>query len=180
MSSGTARTCGTSGSMAAANGRRSRTSSVPAATPRSGRGAPASRRDAPHHLRALVGEFGEESRSLANDGEAMETKKASRKTSQKRWPPGKPLPRLATAAEEERFWLSHDFDEAMEAGGKEVVYEPQATRQARTHVYRVRLDDLEMSTLQALARRRGVNASVVLRELVRAARPARAGEIGTK
>jgi hypothetical protein len=31
-------------------------------------------------------------------------------------PPGKPLPRLATATEEERFWLSHDFDEAMEAG----------------------------------------------------------------
>jgi hypothetical protein len=74
-----------------------------------------------------------------------------------------------------RFWLSHDFDEAMEAGGEEVVYEPQATRQARTHVYRVRLDDLEMSKLQALAKRRGVNASVVLRELVRAARPAKIG-----
>jgi len=51
---------------------------------------------------------------------------------------------------------------------------------ARTHVYRVRLDDLEMSTLQALAKRRGVNASVVLRELVRAARPAKAGETATK
>ena len=55
-----------------------------------------------------------------------------------------------------------------------------AAHQARPHVYRVRLDDLEMSTLQALARRRGVNASVVLRELVRAARPAKAGETATK
>jgi hypothetical protein len=118
--------------------------------------------------------------SLAKDGEAMKTKKTSRKTSQKQGPPGKPLPRLATAAEEERFWLSHDFDEAMEAGGEEVVFEPQATRQARTHVYRVRLDDLEMSTLQALAKRRGVNASMVLRELVRAARPAKTGETSTK
>ena len=112
----------------------------------------------------------------------MKTKKMTRKTTQKQWPPGKPLPKLATAAEEERFWLSHDFDEVMESGGEEVVYEPQATRQARTHVYRVRLDDLEMSTLQALARRRGVTASVVLRELVRAARarPAKPGETASK
>ena len=58
----------------------------------------------------------------------------------------------------------------MEAGWEEVVYESQATRRARTHVYRVRLDDQEMSKLQVLARRRGVPASVVLRELVRAAR----------
>ncbi len=112
----------------------------------------------------------------------MKTRKTARKATQKQWPPGKPLPKLATAAEEERFWLSHDFDDAMEAGGVEVTYEPQATRQPRTHVYRIRLDDLEMSTLQALAKRRGVNASVVLRELVRAARPrpAKAGEIATK
>jgi CopG antitoxin of type II toxin-antitoxin system len=93
----------------------------------------------------------------------------------KRWTPGKPLPKFATAAEEERFWLSHDFDDAMEASGEEVVYEPQATRRARTHVYRVRLDDREMSKLQTLARRRGVTASVVLRELVRGARVARLG-----
>ncbi len=86
------------------------------------------------------------------------------------WVPGKPLPKFATAAEEERFWLSHDFDDVMEAGGEEVVYAPQATRRPRKHVYRVRLDDREMSKLQALARRRGVTASVVLRELVRAAR----------
>jgi hypothetical protein len=50
----------------------------------------------------------------------------------KRWAPGKPLPKFATAAEEERFWLSHDFDGAMDAGGEEVVCERQATRRPRT------------------------------------------------
>ncbi len=46
-------------------------------------------------------------------------------------------------------------------------YQPQATRQARRHVYRVRFDDLEMAALQAMALHRGVSVSVVLRELVR-------------
>ena len=97
-----------------------------------------------------------------------------------RWSPGKRLPKFASAAEEECFWLSHDFDDAMEAGGEEVVYEPQATRLARKHVYRVRLDDQEMSKLQTLARRRGVTASVVLRELVRAARVVRSATLARK
>ncbi|HET8540543.1 MAG TPA: CopG family antitoxin [Anaeromyxobacter sp.] len=110
---------------------------------------------------------------MAKDGEAM---KKQQQKAKKRWAPGKPLPKLATAAEEERFWLSHDFDDAMDAGGEEVVYEPRATRRPRTHVYRVRLDDQEMSKLQALAKRRGVTASVILRELVRAARVAKPGE----
>jgi len=101
------------------------------------------------------------------------TKKSKPK---KRWAPGEPLPKFATAAEEESFWLSHDFDDAMDAGGEEVLYEPQATRRPRTHVYRVRLDDQEMSKLQALAKRRGVTASVILRELVRAARVAKLGD----
>jgi len=104
----------------------------------------------------------------------------TKKQTKKSWAPGKPLPRFATASEEEQFWLSHDFDDAMEAGGEEVVYEPQATRRPRTHVYRVRLDDQEMSKLQALAKRRGVTASVVLRELVRAARVAAGGEAARK
>ena len=95
-----------------------------------------------------------------------------RKQTKRRWAPGQPLPKFATAAEEERFWLSHDFDDVMEAGGEQVIYEPQATRRPRTHVYRVRLDDQEMSKLQVLAKRRGVTASVVLRELVRTARVA--------
>lgn len=60
----------------------------------------------------------------------------------------------------------------MEAGGEEVVYEPQATRRPRTHVHRARLDDQEMSKLRAPAKHRGVTASVVLREPVRAARVA--------
>ncbi len=93
----------------------------------------------------------------------------------KRWAPGKSLPKFATAADEETFWLSHDFDDAMDAG-EEVAYEPQATRRPRTHVYRVRLDDQEMSKLQALAKRRGVTVSVILRELVRAARVAQPGQ----
>lgn len=110
---------------------------------------------------------------MAKDGEAMKRKQ---QTAKRRWAPGEPLPKFATAGEEERFWLSHDFDDAMDAGGEEVVYEPQATRRPRTHVYRVRLDDQEMSKLQALAKRRGVTASVILRELVRAARVAKLGE----
>ena len=95
---------------------------------------------------------------MANDSDAMK-----RKQPKKTWAHGRPLPRFATAAEEKRFWLSHDFDDVMEAGGEAVVYEPQATRRPRRHVYRVRLDDQEMSKLQALAKPRGVTASVVLR-----------------
>jgi hypothetical protein len=108
---------------------------------------------------------------MATDGEAVKIRQTK-----KRWAPGKPLPKFATAAEEERFWLSHDFNDVMDSGGEEVVYEPQATRRPCTHVYRVRLDDQEMSTLQARVKRRGVTASVVLRELVRAARVATLGE----
>ena len=44
-----------------------------------------------------------------------------------RWPPGKPLPKLATAAKEERFWLSHNFDDAMDAGGEAAVSAPLHT-----------------------------------------------------
>lgn len=40
----------------------------------------------------------------------------------------------------------------MEAGSEVYV----ATRQPRAHVHRVRFDDIEMTTLQTLARRRGV------------------------
>jgi len=49
----------------------------------------------------------------------------------KRWAPGKPLPKFATAVEEERFWFSHDFDDAMDAGGEDAVHEPQAPRRPR-------------------------------------------------
>ncbi len=57
---------------------------------------------------------------MAKDGDPMK-----RKRPKKTWTPGKPLPKFATAAEEERFWLTHDFDHLTEAGGEEVVYEPQ-------------------------------------------------------
>ena len=106
----------------------------------------------------------------------MKIKKDKKEQKTKKpWAPGRPLPRFASAAEEEAFWLAHDFDEAMDAGGEEVVYQPQATRRPRTHVYRLRLDDQEMSKLQALAKHRGVTASVILRELVRSARAANLG-----
>ena len=42
----------------------------------------------------------------------------TKKTIQKRSPPGKTLPKLAAVAKEERFWLAHDLGEAMEAGGE--------------------------------------------------------------
>jgi hypothetical protein len=61
------------------------------------------------------------------DGDAMKKKQPK-----KAWAPGKPLPKFATAAEEARFWMTHDFDDVMEAGGEEVVYKLQATRRPRT------------------------------------------------
>ncbi|TAN40126.1 MAG: ribbon-helix-helix protein, CopG family [Nitrospirae bacterium] len=85
----------------------------------------------------------------------------------KPWPAGKPIPSFASPAEEDAFWLSHDFEDGPAADWEELTYEPQATRRPRAHVYRVRLDDQEMAKLQALAKARGVPASVVLRELVR-------------
>ena len=48
-----------------------------------------------------------------------------------------------------------------------LVYELQATRHPRNHVYRIRLDDQEMALLQRLAKKRGSPASVVLRMLIR-------------
>ncbi len=56
------------------------------------------------------------------------------KQPKKTWASGRPVPKFATATEEERFWLTHDFDDVMEAGGEEVVYEPQATRRPSTRV----------------------------------------------
>ena len=101
---------------------------------------------------------------MAKDGETM------KKSTPKKVKTGTRVPKFKTHAQEETFWLTHDFDDAMGASSEQVVYEPQSTRRAREHVYRVRLDDEEMAKLQALAKRRGVTASVILRELVRAAR----------
>jgi hypothetical protein len=101
---------------------------------------------------------------MAKDGEAM-----TKKNEPKKLKPETRVPKFKSHADEEKFWLSHDFDDAMDASTDQVVYEPQATRRPRAHVYRVRLDDEEMAKLQTLAKRRGVTASVILRELVRAA-----------
>ncbi|MGO8999192.1 MAG: CopG family antitoxin [Polyangiaceae bacterium] len=94
---------------------------------------------------------------------------STRSKKKKLWPAGKPIPNFKNLAEEEAFWQSHDFEDGPGTKWEELTYEPQATRQPRTHVYRVRLDDREMAKLQTLAKTRGVPASVVLRELVREA-----------
>lgn len=85
------------------------------------------------------------------------------------WPADRPLPKFKTQAEEERFWQTHQPGDAKSHPWEEVIYEPRATTKAREHVYRVRFDDQEMAILQALAKRRGVTASTILREMVRGA-----------
>jgi hypothetical protein len=44
-----------------------------------------------------------------------------RKTTLKKLKPGTRVPKFKTRAEEEKFWLSHDFDDAMETSGDQVV-----------------------------------------------------------
>lgn len=89
------------------------------------------------------------------------------------WPRGKPLPDFKSEAEERAWWNRQDREPPPEEAWEPVSYEPRATRKARTHVYRVRFDDLEMGVLQALAKRRGVPVSVILREMVRESAPSR-------
>jgi hypothetical protein len=103
------------------------------------------------------------------DKELAPMKRAIRKKAASKpvWPWGKPLPNFKTDAEELNFWDTYEFEPPPDDEGEELVYEPGATRVARKHVYQVRFDDKEMAKLQALAKRRGVSAAVVLRELVR-------------
>jgi hypothetical protein len=86
------------------------------------------------------------------------------KTNRKKriWPADKPIPKFKSYAEELRFWDRYDFED-----GPAEAWELVERAAARTHVYRVRLDDREMEKLKQLARRRGVTAAVILRELVR-------------
>ena len=93
----------------------------------------------------------------------MKTKKPDRPE----WPVGKQIPSFKSSAEEEAFWLSHSFDDVMDAKGEELKYEPQATRRPRKHVYNIRFDYREMAVLQDLAKQRGVTVSVIIREFVR-------------
>jgi hypothetical protein len=103
---------------------------------------------------------------------AKNAQKMTRKRTRKKkatWPRGKPIPAFGTEAEEAQFWESHRLESGVAADWEELIYEPRATSRPRSHVYRIRLDDKEMAALQALSRRRGVPASVIVRELVRAA-----------
>jgi hypothetical protein len=109
------------------------------------------------------------------------TAKAKTKIKRKpTWPAEKPLPKFKSDADEVRFWHSYDFDDGDPGEWEELVYEPGATRHPRKHVYRVRFDDKELAALQALARRRGSPASVVIRELVTGAlrRPPKKSNLG--
>lgn len=83
------------------------------------------------------------------------------------WPRNKPLPKFKSAAEETAWWESHDVEPPFDESWEQVEYEPRATLQPRQHVYRIRFNDEEMALLQTLAKRRGVSASVVIRELVK-------------
>jgi hypothetical protein len=85
----------------------------------------------------------------------------------KPWPWGKSVPSFKSEADEIAFWQAHEFEPPPSEVGEMLVYEPQATRHPRNHVYRIRLDDQEMALLQKLAQRRGTPASVVLRMLIR-------------
>jgi len=98
----------------------------------------------------------------------MKTRK--KKTRRKpEWPTGKLLPSFSNPEEEDTFWRAHEFSEVMEKYGEKAPIGFSATRaKARAHVYRIRFDDAEMSALHAMAERRGVSASVIIRELVRA------------
>lgn len=89
------------------------------------------------------------------------------------WPAGKPLPAFESEAEEVKFWQTHDVDPGPASTWEAVEFVPGGGRHPRTHVYTVRLDDHEAATLQALAKRRGIPASVVIREFVRAQMPTR-------
>jgi Ribbon-helix-helix protein, copG family len=109
---------------------------------------------------------------VAQDGEAMKPKKSSRpRAGNAKWPVGKPIPDFGTAEEEDAFWGSFSFADVMDAYGEKPRTRPRRSpqaRKAREHVYRVRMDDAERAALQRMAERRGVSASVIIRELVRA------------
>jgi hypothetical protein len=84
---------------------------------------------------------------------------------------GKPIPDFGSAEEEDAFWGSFSFAELMDAYGEKPHARQRRSpraRKAREHVYRVRMDDAERTALQRMADRRGVSASVIIRELVRA------------
>jgi hypothetical protein len=44
------------------------------------------------------------------------------------WPADKPLPNFKDADEEERFWLSHTFDDGAASDWEEVIHDPRKRR----------------------------------------------------
>lgn len=84
------------------------------------------------------------------------------------WPAGKAFPRFKSEKEEQAFYAKWDFAEHYEASSTSdrVVYEPRSTTKGRTLVYRVRLNEREMATLQRVANDRGVTVSAVIRDVV--------------
>ncbi len=99
----------------------------------------------------------------------MKTKTSKKMRSNPEWPADKPLPSFSNPEEEDTFWRAHEFSQVMEKHGEKAPTGYSAKRaKARAHVYRIRFDDAEMSALHAMAERRGVSASVIIRELVRA------------
>jgi len=105
---------------------------------------------------------------MAKNGEPMNNptkKKTNPRTSKPGWPADKKVPSAATPAEE-RTWDEYSFASAMDEGSERLVYEPKATSRPRTLVYRLRLDESEMASLQRLAKQRGVSVSVIIRGLV--------------
>lgn len=98
-------------------------------------------------------------------------KSTSTRAGNPEWPADKPIPDFASAEEEDAFWGAFSFAEVMDTYGEKPSVRKRRSpgaRKAREHVYRVRLDDAERAALQRMAERRGVSASVIIRELVRA------------
>lgn len=112
---------------------------------------------------------------MAQDGEKMTKARGKETKTGERglplWPRGKPVPAFKSYDEEVKWWESYDLEPPPESAWEEVEYVPRATQRPRPHVYRVRFSDDEMATLQALARNRGVSASVIIRDLIRARMP---------
>ncbi|GAC1339483.1 MAG: hypothetical protein NVSMB23_08570 [Myxococcales bacterium] len=102
----------------------------------------------------------------------MKSKKSTKsRAGNPEWPVDKPIPDFASVEEEDAFWGTFSFAEVMDAYGEKPSVPRRASsraRKAREHVYRVRMDDAERAALQRMAEHRGVSASVIIRELVRA------------
>ncbi|HKC60271.1 MAG TPA: hypothetical protein VKB92_09305 [Myxococcales bacterium] len=105
---------------------------------------------------------------MAKDDKTMtsQTKKTRMTKGQKtQWQRHSKIDETATSSGDS-VWDRYSFADAMDAAGEPLVYEPNATQIPRTLVYRLRLDEREMASLQRLARERSVSISVILREFV--------------